>query len=158
MEKRDQFLMIPYKVLSASGYVNNHGECVKMNLSDKIIYCHLKNRFEFFKGLGKEYFDTQQSIANFCNMDLKATGNILRKFIKNDLTTIYKKPYNNYQKNVYTYVGNLSLWYKKNGKVESYIEEYEYMIPDNFTVDLPDIGYSRESEIGTDNLDIEWTY
>lgn len=158
MEKRDQFLMIPYKVLSASGYVNKHGECVKMNLSDKIIYCHLKNRFEFFKGLGNEYFDTQQSIADVCNMDLKATGNILRKFIKNELTTIYKKPYNNYLKNVYTHVGNLSLWYKKNGKVESYIEEYEYKIPDDFVVDMIDVGYSPEMEINADNIDIEWSY
>lgn len=158
MEKRDQFLMIPYKVLSASGYVTKTGECIKMNLSDKVVYCYIKSRFDFFKSLGKEYFDTQQSIADFCNMDLKATGNILRKFIKNDLTTIYKKPYNNYQKNVYTYVGNLSLWYKKNGKVESYIEEYEYKIPDDFVVDMIDVGYSPEMEINTDNIDIEWTY
>lgn len=158
MEKQDQFLMIPYKVLSASGYINKHGECVKMNLSDKVVYCYIKSRFQFFKSLGKEYFDTQQSIANFCNMDLKATGNILRKFIRNDLTTIYKKPYNNYQKNVYTYVGNLSLWYKKNGKVESYIEEYKYQIPNDFVVDLTDIGYSKESDIEIDSLDIEWTY
>lgn len=157
MEKQDQFLMIPYKILNAWGYQTKHGKPVKMSSSDKIIYCYLKSRFQFFKGLGKEYFDTQQSIANFCCLDLKTTGLILRKFINNDITTIYKKPYNNYLKNVYTNVGNLLLLAEKT-TVLADVEEFDYQTPEDFVVDLIDIGYSKESEIDVNSLDIEWEY
>lgn len=156
-QKQESFLQVPYKLFNASGYVKKDGECVKMTLTDKIIYAHIKNRFEFFRSLGKEYYDTQKDIANVFNMDIKAVGNILRKFISNDLTTIYKKPYGNFVKNVYVSVPPLHLWYKDK-KIESqdFIDDYEYMIPDNFVVDLTDVGYSPESEFNPDNLDLEY--
>lgn len=153
--KQERFLMVPYKLLNASGYVNKAGECVKMNLSDKIIYAHIKNRFEFFKGLGKEYYDTQKDIADACNMDLKAVGNILRRFIKNGLTTIYKKPYGNFVKNVYTSVPPLHLWYKGVDVAQEFLDDYEYVIPEDFVPTLPDIGYSREYETQENDIDLE---
>lgn len=158
----NQFLMMPYKLLNAGGYVNSNGECVKMNLSDKVIYAHLKNRFDFFKSLGNEYYDTQQSIADMCNMDLKATGNILRKFIEDGLTTVYKKRFNGYPKNIYTYVPNLQLWYKdkKKGSQKAAVVvemlEFEYDFPKDLVDSLPDIGYYPEQEIDINNLDLEY--
>jgi len=155
----NQFLMMPYKLLNAGGYVNSNGECVKMNLSDKVIYAHLKNRFDFFKSLGNEYYDTQQSIADMCNMDLKATGNILRKFIEDGLTTVYKKRFNGYPKNVYTYVPNLQLWYKdkKKGsqKAAVVIEmlEFEYDFPEDVLDNMPDINYYPESNFNLEDLE-----
>lgn len=111
-EKQDQFLMIPYKLLRAVGYVKPDGECVKMTLTEKIIYAHIKNRFEFFKSLGKEYYDTQQAIADVCNMDIKSVGKIVRKFMDEGLVTAYKKRFNGFPKNVYTHVPTLVLYYK----------------------------------------------
>ena len=158
----NQFLMMPYKLLNAGGYVNSNGECVKMNLSDKVIYAHLKNRFDFFKSLGNEYYDTQQSIADMCNMDLKATGNILRKFIEDGLTTVYKKRFNGYPKNVYTYVPNLQLWYKDKKKgsqkaaVVLYTENFEYEFPQDLVDSMSDVGYYPENEFDINNLDLEY--
>lgn len=158
----NQFLMMPYKLLNAGGYVNSNGECVKMNLSDKVIYAHLKNRFDFFKSLGNEYYDTQQSIADMCNMDLKATGNILRKFIEDGLTTVYKKRFNGYPKNVYTYVPNLQLWYKdkKKGSQKAatvlYTENFDYEFPQDLVDSMSDVGYYPESEFDINNLDLEY--
>lgn len=155
----NQFLMMPYKLLNAGGYVNSNGECVKMNLSDKVIYAHLKNRFDFFKSLGNEYYDTQQSIADMCNMDLKATGNILRKFIEGGLTTVYKKRFNGYPKNVYTYVPNLQLWYKdkKKGSQEAAVVvetlEFKYDFPDDVLDSMPDVNYYPESNFNPDDLE-----
>jgi len=139
-DKQEKFLILHYKLLSAGGYVSVSGEQVKMNLSDKVIYAHLKNRFEFFKGLGKEYFDTQQSIASVCNMDLKTVGNILRGFIDKGLTTIYKKPYGNFTKNVYTNVPHLKLWYKGEDVVDS-TEGFDYGVPEDFVNAMPDVCY-----------------
>ena len=158
----NQFLMMPYKLLNAGGYVNSNGECVKMNLSDKVIYAHLKNRFDFFKSLGNEYYDTQQSIADMCNMDLKATGNILRKFIEDGLTTVYKKRFNGYPKNVYTYVPNLQLWYKDKKKgsqkaaVVLYTENFDYEFPKDLVDSMSDVGYYPENEFDINNLDLEY--
>jgi hypothetical protein len=154
--------MMPYKLLNAGGYVNSNGECIKMNLSDKVIYAHLKNRFDFFKSLGNEYYDTQQSIADMCNMDLKATGNILRKFIEDGLTTVYKKRFNGYPKNVYTYVPNLQLWYKdkKKGSQKAVVVvetlDFEYDFPEDLVDSMSDVGYYPESEFDINNLDLEY--
>ena len=158
-KNENQFLMMPYKLLNAGGYVNINGECIKMNLSDKVIYAHLKNRFDFFKSLGNEYYDTQQSIADMCNMDLKATGNILRKFIEEGLTTVYKKRFNGYPKNVYTYVPNLQLWYKdkKKGSQKAAVVvemlEFEYDFPDDVLDSMSDINYYPESNFNHEDLE-----
>lgn len=146
MKKQEQFLMVPYNLLNAAGYISKEGECVKMNLTEKIIYAHIRNRFDFFKKLGKEYYDTQKSIAEVCNMDIKATGNVLRKFIEADLTTIYKKPYGNFSKNVYVSVPPLQLWYKDKPVSTEFIDDFEYTIPEDFVVDLSDIGFYGELE------------
>lgn len=144
-------LMIPYNLLSAGGYVNKQGECQKMTLTEKIIYAHIRNRFLFFKGLGKEYFDTQKSIADVCNMDIKAVGNVLRKFIKDDLTTIYKKQQGNYLKNVYVSVPPLTLWWKGEKPVEPEIyDTCDYDKPKDFVVDMPDIVYGEDDSRGVD--------
>lgn len=157
-DNAERFLMMPYNLLSAAGYVKPDGECKKMNLTDKIIYSYIRNRFQFFKGLGKEYYDTQQSIALMCNMDIKAVGNVLRKFIKDDLTKIYKKPYGNFQKNVYVNVPALQLWWKDKPIGKEFIDDFDYEIPKDFVVNLTDVGYSRESEPDINDFDLpEWT-
>jgi len=153
-DQKEQFLMLPYSLLSAGGYVNNSGECQKMTLTEKIIYAHIRNRFLFFTSLGKEYFDTQKSIAEVCNMDIKAVGNVLRKFIKDDLTTIYKKQQGNYLKNVYVSVPPLTLWWKGHKPVEP--ETYDtcdYDKPKDFVVELPDIVYGDDDSRGLDLFD-----
>ena len=151
----EQFLMIPYKLLSAAGYVSKDGECVKMNLTEKIIYAHLRNRFEFFKGLGKEYYDTQQAIAAVCNMDIKSVGNVLRKFIKDDLTAIYKKPYGNFIKNVYVNVPPLHLWYKDKPVSIDDVDDFKV----DFIEDMRDISYQPEQEFDLGMLYLpDWEY
>lgn len=149
MKEREQFLKLPYNLLRSGGYVSNDGECVKMNLTEKIIYTHLRNRFDFFTVQGKEYYDTQKDVADVCNMDIKAVGNVLRKFTKDGLTTIYKKTYGNFVKNVYTSVPALSLWYKGEAVVPPVMVEIEYEMPNDFIVNLPEIGYTPDSEINS---------
>ena len=144
MKDREQFLILPYNLLRSGGYVSNDGECVKMNLTEKIIYTHLRNRYDFFTAQGREYYDTQKDVADVCNMDIKAVGNVLRKFTKASLTTIYKKTYGNFVKNVYTSVPELNLWYKGKPTLITDLGEIQYEIPDNFVVNLPEVGYIPE--------------
>lgn len=154
MKEREQFLKLPYNLLRSGGYVSKGGECVKMNLTEKIIYTHLRNRYDFFTSQGKEHYDTQKDVADVCNMDIKAVGNVLRKFTKAGLTTIYKKNYGNFVKNVYTSVPELDLWYKGGAVVHQATGEIEYEIPENFVVNLSDVGYTPEYE--NDRTDVRW--
>lgn len=162
-KEQDQFLKVPYKILRATGYISHKtGEPIKMNLSDKLIYCHIKNRFEFFTKLGKEYFDTQQAIADAVHMDLKATGNILRRFIDNGLTKIYKKPYNNYLKNVYLSVDHLTLYTKnKKGDIVTQttgLDDFDYgEIPEELLIQVPDSTYDG-MYIDLEDNGMEWEY
>lgn len=154
MKEREQFLKLPYNLLRSGGYVSEHGECVKMNLTEKIIYTHLRNRYDFFTAQGKEYYDTQKDVADVCNMDIKAVGNVLRKFTKAGLTTIYKKTYGNFVKNVYTSVPVLNLWYKDKPVIALDSGEVKYEMPENFVVNLSDVGYTPEYE--NDRTDVRW--
>lgn len=110
IDKEDIFLKTPHVLLNASGYVSDKGEQVKLNLSDKILYLYIKSRADFFKSIGKEYYDSQQSIADFCNIDLKTCGVILRKFETNGVVHVIKKPHGNFLKNFYKRVDDLTLW------------------------------------------------
>lgn len=147
--KEEIFLKIPQLLINASGYVNNSGCVVKLNLSDKLVYAYMKSRFDFFMSLGKEYYDTQQSVADYCNMDLKTCGVILRKFEDNGVISVVKKPQGNFLKNIYTYVGRMKLcggrgafeikknYLEKENKQEQSSNIYE--VPDNYFQDLEEV-------------------
>lgn len=154
MSNKEQFLILPYKLLMAGGYVSNEGEYVKMNLTEKVIYTYIRNRFEFFKANGKEYYDTQKDIADVCNMDIKSVGIVLRKFIANGLTCVYKKPYGNFLKNVYTSIPDLNLWYKSETSASVRKINIDRLDVDDFEVNLSNIGYRPETELDINDLDI----
>ena len=147
--KEEIFLKIPQLLINASGYVNNSGCVVKLNLSDKLVYAYMKSRFDFFMSLGKEYYDTQQSVADYCNMDLKTCGVILRKFEDNGVISVVKKPQGNFLKNIYTYVGRMKLcggrgafeikknYLEKDNKQEQSSNIYE--VPDNYFQDMEEV-------------------
>ena len=147
--KEEIFLKIPQLLINASGYENNSGCVVKLNLSDKLVYAYMKSRFDFFMSLGKEYYDTQQSVADYCNMDLKTCGVILRKFEDNGVISVVKKPQGNFLKNIYTYVGRMKLcggrgafeikknYLEKENKQEQSSNIYE--VPDNYFQDSEEV-------------------
>ena len=160
--KEEIFLKIPQLLINASGYVNNSGCVVKLNLSDKLVYAYMKSRFDFFMSLGKEYYDTQQSVADYCNMDLKTCGVILRKFEDNGVISVIKKPQGNFLKNIYTYVGRMKLCggrgafeIKESGLSDTYKEDVGKGVD---TVDVFDHGdapdnYYRNMEEVVDEFD-----
>ena len=135
--KEEIFLKIPQLLINASGYVNNSGDVVKLNLSDKLVYAYMKSRFDFFMSLGKEYYDTQQSVADYCNMDLKTCGVILRKFEDNGVISIVKKPQGNFLKNIYTYVDRMKLCGGR-GAFEVVIKEKQCVVDKPVEINYPE--------------------
>lgn len=159
----ESFLKIPYRLLSCDGYVDENNLRVKMNLSDKIVYAYIKNRYQFFKAGGSDYFDSQQSIAVVCNLDVRSVNTIIRNFEKSGVLVILKKSYGRLLKNVYTSISDLSVWTREPGEKKNSVRidvDYgSYLVTDkDFIVNLPDIGYSKEVEVDIGNIDIQgWT-
>lgn len=68
----EQFLKLPYDLLAATSFVSSAtGEIVEITLQQKIIYCWMKQRCEFFTREQKEYYDTLDSVANELSIDRK---------------------------------------------------------------------------------------
>lgn len=108
----ERFLKLPYILLQTTGFVSPVSrQEVKLTLTDKVLYSYIKNRFDFFTKDGKLYFDTQQSIAEACSLDIKTVGNSIRKFTKEGLTDVQKRPTlgGKYLSNVYTNVRQIEV-------------------------------------------------
>lgn len=161
--KQESFLKLPYRLLWCDGYIDENNLKVKMNLSDKIVYAHIKNRFQFFKGLGNQYFDSQQTIADVCNLDVRSVNTIIRNFEKSGIVVVLKKSYGRVLKNVYTFIKDLTLWKRPPGAKKNSTRvavDYETYTLDEaeFVHNLPDIGYYKETELDIDNIDLpEWS-
>lgn len=161
--KPESFLKLPYRLLWCDGYIDENNLKVKMNLSDKIVYAHIKNRFQFFKNMGNQYFDSQQTIADVCNLDIKSVNTIIRKFEKSGIVIVLKQSYGRVIKNVYTFIRDLTVWKRKAGEKKNnprVAVDYEsFFIPEiDFVNDLSDISYSKEVELDIDNFDLpEWS-
>ncbi|WP_323149388.1 DUF6945 domain-containing protein [Pseudomonas oryzihabitans] len=68
----EQFLKLPYDLLAATSFVSSTtGEIVEITMQQKVIYCFMKQRCEFFTREQKEYYDTLDSVANELSIDRK---------------------------------------------------------------------------------------
>lgn len=157
--KEGSFLKLPYSLLWCDGYIDENKLQVKMNLSDKIVYSHIKNRYQFFKSMGKEYYDSQQSIADMCNLDVRSVNTIMRNFEKGGVIVVLKRSFGQILKNVYTFIRDLEVWKRKPGEKKNaprVTVDYETftLSEDEFVNDLPDIGYYKEVELDIDNIDL----
>lgn len=156
--KEGSFLKLPYSLLWCDGYVDENNIQVKMNQSDKIVYAHIKNRYQFFKSMGKEYFDSQQSIADVCNLDVRSVNTIIRNFEKGGVVVVLKRPFGQILKNVYTFIRDLKVWKRKPGEKKNApripVTDTILISEEEFMHNLPDIGYYKEVELDIDNFDM----
>jgi len=147
--KPESFLKLPYNLLWCDGYVDENNIRIKMNLSDKIVYSHIKNRYLFFKSMGKEYFDSQQTIADVCNLDVRSVNTIIRNFEKNGVVVVLKRAFGQILKNVYTFIRDLGVWRRKPGEKKNNIRivadaDIVHLKEDEFIHTLPDVNYRGE--------------
>jgi hypothetical protein len=88
----DQFLKLPYDFLEATGFVGKGGEIVDITLQQKIIYCWMKQRCEFFARDKREYFDNVDDIANSVRINRKTVMGAIQLFKDNGVLIANKKP------------------------------------------------------------------
>jgi len=88
----EQFLKLPYDVLDATGFIAKGGEIVNITLQQKIIYCWMKQRCEFFAKDGREYFDNVDDIADSLKINRKTVLGAIQFFRDNGVLIADKKP------------------------------------------------------------------
>lgn len=161
--KEGSFLKLPYSLLWCDGYIDENKLQVKMNLSDKIVYAHIKNRYQFFKSMGKEYYDSQQSIADMCNLDVRSVNTIMRNFEKGGVIVVLKRSFGQILKNVYTFIRDLEVWKRKPGEKKNtprIAVDYETfkLSEDEFVHSLPDVNYTGQFETDYDDFNTTMKY
>lgn len=93
-------------MLSATHYRSlTTGESIKLTSSAKLVYAKMKARFEYFKSVGKGYYDTQDYIADVTGLSRKGVNSILQGFHANGIVVIDL----NGRNNVYTAINSLEL-------------------------------------------------
>ena len=112
------YITVDYDLLKADGFVNKEtGEFVKLIANDKLLYSYLKARIKYFvierRG---EYYDTQESIANACGMNVTSARKGLAKFRDNGILEAKLQPFKNYNNWRYSRLHNLELWIGTTGK------------------------------------------
>lgn len=88
----EQFLKLPYDVLDATGFITKGGEIVNITLQQKIVYCWMKQRCEFFAKDGREYFDNVDDIADSLKINRKTVLGSIQFFRDNGVLIADKKP------------------------------------------------------------------
>jgi len=88
----EQFLKLPYDVLDATGFIAKGGEIVNITLQQKIVYCWMKQRCEFFAKEGREYFDNVDDIADSLKINRKTVLGAIQFFRDNGVLIADKKP------------------------------------------------------------------
>ncbi|WP_273806975.1 MULTISPECIES: DUF6945 domain-containing protein [unclassified Pseudomonas] len=87
----EQFLKLPYDLLAATSFVSSTGEIVEITLQQKIIYCWMKQRCEFFTREKKEYFDNLDSVANELTINRKTVMDAIKLFTKHNILFAEKR-------------------------------------------------------------------
>lgn len=111
----EQFLKLPYDLLATTSFVSSTGEIVEITLQQKVIYCWMKQRCEFFTRENKEYFDTLESVAAGLSIDRKTVMRAIDFFTKHGVLIAEKrKAIGTRQKWFFKRFNNLVLVQKEN--------------------------------------------
>lgn len=106
-----RFLAISYDLLNAVGFIDQEGNQVPLTLTDKIIYSHMKSRFDYFRVEKKsDYYDTQEAIADALNIDRTTVVRRLKRLIKHGAIIGFKKKNKNFQNWNYTSIPKIKLY------------------------------------------------
>lgn len=100
------FVQIPHYLMKAKYYLSRiTGNPVKLSASDKWVYAQMQDRWKFFTGQGKSYWDTQQQVADAVGMERKTVMVIIQSFVDHGIFEVTKKARNN----IYSVIHDLEL-------------------------------------------------
>lgn len=76
-----EFLPIDCDLLSTTDFINKQtGETIKLSHADKLVYSRMVNRFNFFERINKDFFESQQVIAEVTAFSVKSVQRAITTF------------------------------------------------------------------------------
>lgn len=88
----EQFCKLTHEMMRATHWVSKTtDEHFKLTATQKIIWVHMTSRYEFFRSLGKEWFDDQEDIAKDTGCDVSTVKTFIRLLAKHGYITIKQK-------------------------------------------------------------------
>jgi hypothetical protein len=88
----EAFIKFPKALMAAMHYISlTTGEEVQFTPSNKILWLHIKDRFDFFTSLGNEWFDNQEAIATATGSNISTVKRFLADLTKHGYLKTSKK-------------------------------------------------------------------
>ena len=97
----ERFLKIDYRILGLQYIKDTNGNEKLFSLANRVLYAHLKVRFDFFKSRGEKYYDTNKAISTTIGVDEKTVSRGLKFLQDTGLVKVKKEKWRNLPKNVY---------------------------------------------------------
>lgn len=97
----ERFLKIDYRILGLQYIKDTNGDDKLFSLANRVLYAHLKVRFDFFKSRGEKYYDTNKAISTAVGVDEKTVSRGLKFLQDIGLVKVKKEKWRNLPKNVY---------------------------------------------------------
>lgn len=77
------FLMVDKKWFGAKGFLSPFTrEEIPLTADKKNIYLVLRDRNRYFKGDGKNHFESQDTLSSLCNVDRRTVGRFVKQLIE----------------------------------------------------------------------------
>ncbi|WP_460163463.1 helix-turn-helix domain-containing protein [Pseudomonas sp. S2_F03] len=107
----EQFCQFTHEMMRATHWISKTtGEHLKLSAVQKIIWVQMIDRYNFFRLLGKEWFDSQEDIAFATGCDVSTVKAFIRLLVKHGYITVKRKRLRGFvSSNSYKIVASLKL-------------------------------------------------
>ena len=91
-----KFLPIDCELLATTDFINKQtGEAIKLSHADKFVYSRMVNRFNFFERINKDFFESQQVIAEVTAFSVKSVQRAITTFCNIGIVEVIQNGRNN---------------------------------------------------------------
>lgn len=107
----ETYCQITHEMMRATHWVSKTtGEHLKLSPAQKIIWVHMNNRYNFFRSLGKEWFDSQEDIAFATGCDVSTVKLFIKQLVEHGYMKVERKKIRGFvHSNSYNIVASLQL-------------------------------------------------
>jgi hypothetical protein len=107
----ETFCKLSHEIMRATHWVSKTtGQHLKLTGTQKIVWVHMTNRYEFFRSLGNEWFDDQEEIARDTGCDVSTVKGFIKLLVKHGYMVVGRKKLRGYvHSNSYKIIAPLQL-------------------------------------------------
>ncbi|MFJ3006146.1 DUF6945 domain-containing protein [Pseudomonas fluorescens] len=115
----ETFCKLTHEIMRATHWISRTtGQHFKLTATQKIIWVHMVSRYEFFRSLGKEWFDDQEEIARETGCDVSTVKEFIKLLARHGYMVVERKKLRGFvSSNSYKILAPLQLYNKHTSPV-----------------------------------------